>query len=510
MLAQAGGLQEFFSNIGASLGGFLPSLIGAIVFLIVGWLLATTFAAIVRKVLKSTDLDNRLAGAIAGDSSLPVAQWASVAVFWIVMLFAIIGALNVLKLEVVSGPLNSFLDQIFAYLPKLGGAAILLGIGWLLATAVKMLVVRVLGQFRLDDRLAEQSGGGASPIPLNETLGNVLFWLILFFFLPAVLGALELEGPLEPVQDLLNDILAALPNVLKAAIIIGIAWLVSRIVRGIVSNLLAATGVDRLGERFGLSGTTTVSSLAGTILYALILSYAALEALKALQLEAVTGPIILMLERIYDFVPQVAAAGAILAITFFIGRLIARFISSFLTDIGFNNIYSWLGLPPLSLPTPAATGDSAEPPQPKTPAEIVGTIVLIAIMFFAAVAAAETLQLGSLTNVIQATFRISARVLSGAIVFAIGLYFANLAFRLIQGMGMPQSGFLAQAARITILTFVGAMALQQMGVATNIVNLAFGLLLGAIAVAIALAFGFGGREIAAEQIRKWLDGFQQE
>jgi hypothetical protein len=39
--------------------------------------------------------------------------------------------------------------------------------------------------------------------------------------------------------------------------------------------------------------------------------------------------------------------------------------------------------------------------------------------------------------------------------------------------------------------FVGAMALQQMGVATDIVNLAFGLLLGAIAVAIAIAFGLG-------------------
>jgi hypothetical protein len=48
-----------------------------------------------------------------------------------------------------------------------------------------------------------------------------------------------------------------------------------------------------------------------------------------------------------------------------------------------------------------------------------------------------------------------------------------------------------------------------MGVATDIVNLAFGLLLGAIAVAIALAFGLGGREIAAEQVRSWLNSFRQ-
>lgn len=54
------------------------------------------------------------------------------------------------------------------------------------------------------------------------------------------------------------------------------------------------------------------------------------------------------------------------------------------------------------------------------------------------------------------------------------------------------------------MAFVGALALGQMGVATNIVNLAFGLLLGAVAVAIAIAFGLGGRDVAAEELRGWL------
>ena len=53
------------------------------------------------------------------------------------------------------------------------------------------------------------------------------------------------------------------------------------------------------------------------------------------------------------------------------------------------------------------------------------------------------------------------------------------------------------------------MGLQQMGVATDIVNLAFGLLLGAISVAIAIAFGLGGRDLAAEQMREWLNAFKQ-
>ena len=53
------------------------------------------------------------------------------------------------------------------------------------------------------------------------------------------------------------------------------------------------------------------------------------------------------------------------------------------------------------------------------------------------------------------------------------------------------------------------MALQQMGVATSIVNLAFGLLLGAVAVAIAIAFGLGGRDVAADNLREWVNHLKQ-
>ena len=67
---------------------------------------------------------------------------------------------------------------------------------------------------------------------------------------------------------------------------------------------------------------------------------------------------------------------------------------------------------------------------------------------------------------------------------------------------------MGQLTRIAIIAFVSAMALQQIGVASDIVNLAFGLLLGAIAVAIALSFGLGARDIARTQVQEWLDSFK--
>jgi uncharacterized membrane protein len=130
-------------------------------------------------------------------------------------------------------------------------------------------------------------------------------------------------------------------------------------------------------------------------------------------------------------------------------------------------------------------------------------------MLFATVAATDVLELKALTAIVNQMIVLSGSVLMGIVVFAIGLYLANLAFNLIASSGTRQARFLGQTARISIIVLVSAMALQQMGIASNIVNLAFGLLLGAIAVAIALAFGLGARDIAAEQVREWLADFKE-
>jgi hypothetical protein len=130
-------------------------------------------------------------------------------------------------------------------------------------------------------------------------------------------------------------------------------------------------------------------------------------------------------------------------------------------------------------------------------------------MLVATLTAVDILRIEALRSVVGVIMVIAGQIFLGLIVFAIGLYLANLAFNLISSTGTRQSKILAQTARISILVLISAMALQQMGVAANIVNLAFGLLVGGIAVAIALAFGLGGRDIAGEQVREWLDSFKK-
>jgi hypothetical protein len=122
----------------------------------------------------------------------------------------------------------------------------------------------------------------------------------------------------------------------------------------------------------------------------------------------------------------------------------------------------------------------------------------------------DILQIAALTGVVSVILAIAAQVLVGLIIFAVGLYLANLAYKLIASSDTYQARVLAQAARVAIITLASAMALERIGIAPNIVNLAFGLLLGGIAVAIALAFGLGGREVANEQLRSWVNSFKNK
>ena len=526
-------------DLGNSFSSVLPNVIGAIVIGLIGLCIAFVVSWIVRSILRSTSLDDRLASRVTGrpPEELPVAKWVGDTFFWVIILFTVIAVLEQLELRVVSEPLNNLLNTIFEYLPRIFSAGILLAVAWAVATVVKTLVTKGLETFNLDDRLAENTGVDPrqNSIKINETLGNALYWFIFLLFLPPVLNALELNGLLLPVQNLIDQFLAAIPKIILAGIIFAVGWLLAKVVRGIVTNLLSAAGVDNVGRRFGLTSgvnQTSLSGLAGTIVYVLILIPAAIAALNALDIDAISGPAIGMLEQILNFIPLLLAAGIVLTVFYFIGRFVGDLVTNLLSTAGFDSVLEVLGLPDISSPRPATptaypdpatgvvdpgtttlqvppTSGSRVPPTSgssgKTPSEVAGLVVLVAIVLFGAVTATEILQLDQLTLIVRAVMEIAGQVLIGVLIFGIGIYIANLAFRLIKSSSGSSSNTLAQAARIAILAFVGAMALGQMGVAPNIVNLAFGLLLGAVAIAIAIAFGLGGREVAGAQLKDWLN-----
>lgn len=525
-----------------NLVAFIPNLLAALAILVVGLLIAAIARTVTRGILNSTDIDNKIAGGLTGrtdSNDLPqVENLISSVVFWIVILFTVVAVLQTLQLEAVSRPLGSLLNQVIGFIPRLVGAAIILGVAWLVATVVKLVATRGLRALRVDEQLNQQPAGTPqqpNQLSLSDTIGNALYWFIFLLFLLPILDSLGLQQALRPIEALIEEILSILPNILAAVLIAAVGWFVAQLVRRIVTNLLTSAGIDQLGTRFGLRRTAdgqSLSAIIGTVVYVLILIPVAITALDALQIAAISTPAIAMLNQILNTLPSIFTAALILIVAYFLGRFVSDLVTSILTSLGFDNIFSVLGLPsprrravppPPRVPQPGSTTPAVEqrtvlqPDQTaaaqvttRTPSEIIGIIVLVGIMLFATVAAVDVLNISALTALVGGIVVVFGRILSGLIVFAIGLFLANLAFNIITSSGDRQAKILGQVARIAIIALVSAMALQQIGIASEIVNLAFGLLLGAVAVAIALAFGLGSRDIAAGQVRELLDSFKQQ
>lgn len=492
-------MQEMLNQTAQLVAAYLPNLLGGLAILIIGWLIALVAAAITRGVLRRTKLGKRIARWMVGEEkadTFPVGRYLSRGVFYLIMLFVLVAFFQSLGLTPVTEPINNLLNEVFQYLPQLFGAAILLAIAWIVASVLKFVVSRFLTAIKLDERLSEKTDKPeGEALSLSNTLSNVLFWLVLLLFLPAILGALAMEGLMTPVQEMLGKILDFLPNIFIAGIILIIGWFLATIVRRIAENLLEAIGLNRFTEKIGLSktlGDQKVSALIGLVIYVFILIPVLLAAFNALQLETITSPVSNMLNKILEAVPNIFAAALILILAYVVGRLLAGLVTGILTGFGFNKALEKIGI-----------GKELVPGK-QTASEILGSVVLIVIMLFAAIEALDLLGFVGVSQIVIEFTYFAGDVLLGLLLFALGLFLANYIAKKIAASGAAQANLWAPVARIAILFLAASMALNQMGFAAEIINLAFGLLLGAMGLALAIAFGWGGREAAGRYVEEFL------
>ncbi|MGD8478306.1 MAG: mechanosensitive ion channel, partial [Burkholderiales bacterium] len=197
------------------------------------------------------------------------------------------------------------------------------------------------------------------------------------------------------------------------------------------------------------------------------------------------------LSMILEAVPNLLAAAVILIITWYVAKFAADIVSRLLAGLGFDVLPERLGM------THAFKA-------PMTPSAIVGGVLVFFAMLFATVEAANRLGFAQVRDLVSAFIEFGGDILLGGVIFVVGYWLANLAFKAITRASGAESSGLGHVARLAIIGLVIAMGLRAMGIADDIVNLAFGLTLGAVAIAFALSFGLGGREAAGRQMEHWL------
>jgi mechanosensitive ion channel-like protein len=438
-----------------------------------------------RRLLGMLKVDSRIQDSTG--QHVGVESAIAVGVFWIVILITIVAVFDSLHLDRISNPFAQLVTQIIGYAPRLVAGTILVLVAWLVAMLIQALVNKALAATSLDEKISAEAGME----PMSKTVSNVLFWLVILLFVPSILAAFELRGLLEPVQSMLGKLLDMVPNIFGAAVIGFVGWLVAKVMRGLVTNLLAAAGADKMGSNIGLADAVKLSRLAGTIVFILVFVPTLIAALDALKVEAISRPATDMLQRLLAAVPNLVAAALILVVTWYVAKFAADVLARLLSGMGLDTVPERLGMSTVFSGT-------------FKPSVLVRWLALFFAMLFATVEAANRLEFTQVRDLVSVFIKFGGEILLGGSILVIGFWLAGLAYDTIaRAVGHGRTG-IATLARVAILGLVIAMGLRAMGIADDIVNLAFGLTFGAVAVAIALSFGLGGREAAGRQMEHWL------
>jgi hypothetical protein len=395
-------------------------------------------------------------------------------------------------------------DQLFLWGPRVLFAILILIVTHFIAKAVQWGVARGIDRMPVLKRHRE-----AGVESIGTELGRLVYWLVWLVGLIAALQPLGLSGVLTPVTNLTNEVFAFLPRLLGASLFFFAGLILARVVRHVVEAFLGALNLERLLGRAGVSigeaplavdetGTasegisparSSIARAVGVTVSAVIIIFAAIAALQILQIEAISGPATAMLQSIALAIPRVLAALVWLAIAFLIGRWVKAMLETVLPSLGFDRSVHALGVMPAST----------------NPSRVVGAVAMTAILLVAAIEAARQLGGDSVAALIFQITELGGKVIFGTVIIVVGLFLARILAGLV-GSSTGESGFAQTIVKYAIIALFTAIGLTFMGLADQIVILAFGLILGSAAIATALAFGLGGRDAAARVLADWQAG----
>ena len=376
------------------------------------------------------------------------------------------------------------------YLPRLTGAVFILAGAWLAARLLRAAMLKAVRAGRLEDKLKTPG--------LGNVLGQVVSGLVWLFALPALLGTLELQALLDPVNVMMSRLMGFVPNLFGAVVILGVGVLVARILCQVVEGLLTAAGSEKLAARMGLQtalGDKTLAGMLGSVLFGLILLPTLAAAFQTLGLEAVARPVGHMLDAVVDLIPKLVSAAVIVTIGALLGRIVANLVSTVLVGVGINRWPARMGLP-----DDWKLGG-------RDLAELVGAMVMIAFVMAAITQGCQVLGFAVLTDAVTLLGGVMARLVSAILVLGLGLWLSALAAQAIVSSGTHQAAAWAQAARVAILFFTAALALRQSGLPADIIVIAFGAVVGALSLGLAIALGIGGKDVAARMLSALADRY---
>ena len=145
----------------------------------------------------------------------------------------------------------------------------------------------------------------------------------------------------------------------------------------------------------------------------------------------------------------------------------------------------------------------------QSPTELVAVLVQWLVMLIALMTAVNTVGLSSVSDLLNQLLLYLPKIIAAVVVVILGLFLASFLFGVIRtaaaNAGLGEADVLASLARYAIVAFTAAVTLEELGIAADLVRSAFVILFGAVALALALAFGLGCQDLARDWLVRYLD-----
>ncbi len=386
-----------------------------------------------------------------------------------------------------STTIESMLGKLGVALPTIVAALLVLLIGYFIAKILQRLTYKLLKKTGLDNRIASATSSGVKP---ERALSKLVYYIVMVMVLLAALDLLGINSIMDPLNGMVHNFLGFIPNIVAAALIGFVGYVIAKIVSSLVG--MASGFLERMGNKAGLSTEINLTNILTNVVFIIIFVPILIAALDALKLDAITSPLKGMLETFIGSIPRIIAAVIIIGMFYLGGKFITGLLKNLLESLGTDKMVERLGLGDI---IGANTSMSS----------LVANAVFFFIMFIGIITGVERLEFVRLNSMLSEVFALTGQIAFGLVLLVLGNFLANLAYKTMAS-GKSDT-FIASLARIVILGLFLAISLRTMGIADNIVELAFGLTLGAVAVAVALSFGLGGREAAGEQMKRIIDKF---
>ncbi|MEL4308028.1 mechanosensitive ion channel [Joostella sp. CR20] len=374
-------------------------------------------------------------------------------------------------------------DHILRFMPNILGAIVVLFIGWLIARGAKALVVKLLKKTSWDEKILGKTDIGNT----NKFIGNIFYYVIMIIVIMVVLELLGVSQVLTPVESMVTEILSFIPSIIAAFLIAFAGYLLAKFVSNLIN--LGGSFIDKLVDKTGFKDTETLVNIVQKVVFIIIFVPFLIQAFNALNIKSISEPANNILMKFTDLIGEVLIAGAILVLFIWGGKYLTNLIEDLLKSMKVDSLSEKIQLQKI-------IGEK------QSLAKIVSNVFYFFIVFFGIITAVEILQLDQLTYILNDILTLTGQIIFGLVILAIGNYISLLIYNMISKSN--NNTFIAGIVRAASLALFIAIALRTMGIANEIVEIAFTFIMGALAVTIALSYGLGGREAAGEHFKEIL------